>query len=67
MGDSETLEQIEIILVMNLIDNKEDEHAIQLLHRAGYAPTEIGEFIGMNPSTVRTKISRLRKAGEIDA
>lgn len=67
MTDSEALDQIEKLLVLNLIDGKEDVEAVRLLHRADYTSSEIGEFIGMSPSTVRNKISDLRDAGEIHA
>lgn len=67
MAEEETLGQIERLLVLNLIDGKETEDAVKLLHRAEYNSSEIGEFLGMSPSTVRTKISNLRDAGEIDA
>lgn len=67
MGDVDTLEQIEQLLVLNLIDGKEPKDAIKLLYRADYTSSEIGDFVGMSPSTVRNKVSELRDAGEIDA
>lgn len=67
MADEETLRQIERLLVLNLIDGKDTKDAVKLLHRAEYNSSEIGDFIGMSPSTVRTKIGNLREAGEIDA
>lgn len=66
MSEGEPLEQIERLLVLNLVDGKESDEAIKLLYRAEYTSSEIGEYIGLNPSTVRTKISRMRDAGEID-
>lgn len=66
MGNSETLEQIEKLLALNLIDDKEDVQAVQLLHRAGYTSAEIGNYIGMSPSTVRNKVSDLREKGRIN-
>lgn len=67
MPEEDTLEQIERLLVLNLIDDKESEDAVKLLHRADYNSSEIGDFVGMSPSTVRNKISDLRDSGEIDA
>lgn len=63
---NEILLQIERLLVLNLIDGKEKEEAVKLLYRANYNSTDIGGFIGMSPSTVRGRISKLRDAGEID-
>lgn len=67
MSHDETLEQIERLLVLNLINGKEPEDAVKFLYRADYTSSEIGKFIGMSPSTVRNKVSTLREAGEIDA
>jgi DNA-directed RNA polymerase specialized sigma24 family protein len=66
MSERESLEQIERLLALNLIDGKESNQAVKLLYRAGYSSSEIGEFLGMNPSTVRGRISTLKDEGEID-
>lgn len=67
MTENETMLQIERLLALNLIDGKDTDEAIILLYRADYTSSEIGEFIGMSPSTVRTRISKLRDEGEINA
>lgn len=64
--DPDTLEQIEDLLALNLVQDKEDREAVKLLYRAGYSSSRIGEFIGMNPSTVRNRIAELRDEGEIE-
>lgn len=66
MSEGEPLDKIERLLALSLVDGKESDEAIKLLYRAEYTSTEIGEFIGMNPNTVRGRISKLRDAGEID-
>lgn len=65
MTEGEQLETIEKLLVLNLIDGKNDKESIKLLHRADYTSSEIGEYLGISGSTVRDKISDLRDEGEI--
>lgn len=64
--DTDTLEQIENLLALNLLQGKEERESVKLLYRAGYNSNRIGEFIGMNPSTVRNRIGDLQDEGEID-
>lgn len=65
MPENEQLKTIENLLVLNLIDDKNDRDAIKMLHRADYTSSEIGEYLGISASTVRNKISDLREEGEI--
>lgn len=60
------LERVEKLLALNLIQDKQDKEAVLLLHRADYNSSEIGEFLGISPSTVRNKTSELREEGKIN-
>lgn len=66
MAGENDLEQIEKLLALNLIQDKNEYESVKLLHRAGYNSKEIGNYTGINPSTVRDKISELRDKGELD-
>lgn len=66
MSERETLERVERLLALNLVDGKERDRAIKLLYRADYTSAEIGEFLGMNSSTVRGRVRNLKDEGEIN-
>lgn len=66
MTDDQKLENIENLLALNLIDDKDTKEAIKLLHKASYNSKEIGDLVGLDDSTVRHKINDLREEGEIN-
>lgn len=61
------LDRIEKLLALNLVKDLDDENQqIKLLFNAGYTQKEISGLLGMNHNTVKTKVRRMRKAGEIN-
>jgi DNA-directed RNA polymerase specialized sigma24 family protein len=63
LSDS-TSSKILALLALLLVDGKPRSEQVQLLARAGFGSGEIARVLGMNPSTVRVTLSRLRKRAD---
>lgn len=66
MTEEETLKRIEKLLAHNLVNDMDEMEAIAILYKVGYNSTEIGEYLGKSPSTVRDRFGDLRSQGVIE-
>jgi DNA-binding CsgD family transcriptional regulator len=58
----ERLDRIADLMALTLVRGMEQEEQIRILSAAGYAPAQIGAFLGIRPNTVSVTLSRARKS-----
>lgn len=61
---TDTGHRIANLLALLVVDGKPRAEQVQLLARAGFGSGEMARILGMNPSTVRVTLSRLRKRAD---
>lgn len=62
----ERLKNVEKLLAMNLLEEKEYRESVKLLHEAGFDREEIATYLDRKPDNISDVLYRLRQDGEID-
>lgn len=61
---AEKVDVILRLLALGLIDEKNRQDQVGLLHRAGLAPRDIAGIIGTTPNTVSVTLSKMRESSK---